>query len=51
MKAATAKSKILSNERTIAGFTDLIYHMRDRIQSFCKVLIAELLCATSCEIA
>ena len=51
MKAALAKSKILSTERTISGFGGFISHLRDRIQSLSKVLIAELLCATSCEIA
>jgi hypothetical protein len=51
MKAATVKSKTISSERTSRKFSGLISHLRDRIRSLSKVLIAELLCATSCEVA
>jgi hypothetical protein len=51
MKAALARSESRSTERDISRFSVFISQLRDRIQSFSKVLIAELLCATSCEVA
>jgi hypothetical protein len=51
MKAATAKSKIVSSDHTIGRSSGLMSYLSDRIRSFTKVLIAELLCATSSEVA
>jgi hypothetical protein len=52
MKAAAARSKILSTgARTSTHAPSLLSRLRDRIRSYTRVLIAELLCATSCEVA
>jgi hypothetical protein len=51
VKAATAQSKILSTRRDSASTrpANFISRLRECIRCYTRVLIAELLCATSSE--
>jgi hypothetical protein len=54
MKAAAARSKDISTRArnsTSAYASDLFSQLRSHIRSWSSVLIAELLCATTCEVA